>query len=166
MDGDLSKSGFERCLGSATTLSFQRPSSFCHPDPDFLLRLVASWAGRSGAHEWRTADPLASLGMTKRRGSLEGKGCCKERVVARKEGLLNRGIFQNLIRTGLHPLRIALKSKVAQPRVVVGAPSDWPAKLALRLLDRQVIDAGVPRVHQTFAVKLPIFVAISTKPTA
>ena len=43
---------------------------------DFLLRLVALWAGRSGAHEWRTADPLASLGMTKRRGSLQGKGGC------------------------------------------------------------------------------------------
>jgi hypothetical protein len=26
------------------------------------------WAGRGGAHEWRTADPSASLGMTKRRG--------------------------------------------------------------------------------------------------
>jgi hypothetical protein len=57
--------------------------------PDFLLRLVALWAGRSGAHEWRTADPLASLGMTKRRGSLQGKG-----RVARKGRLLNRGIFQ------------------------------------------------------------------------
>jgi hypothetical protein len=94
MDGDLSKSGFERCLGSATTLSFQRPSSFCHPDPDFLLRLVASWAGRSGAHEWRTADPLASLGMTTRRGRLQGKGGCTERVVATKGCLLNLGSFQ------------------------------------------------------------------------
>ncbi len=35
------------------------------------------WAGRSGAHEWRTADPLASLGMTKK-----GEGRCKERAVA------------------------------------------------------------------------------------
>jgi hypothetical protein len=42
------------------------------------------WAGRSGAHEWRTADPSAALGMT-----------TKERVVPRKGRLLNRGIFQN-----------------------------------------------------------------------
>jgi len=55
--------------------------------PDFLLRLVALWASRSGAHEWRTADPLASLGMTKRRGSLQGTGGCKEQAVARKEWL-------------------------------------------------------------------------------
>jgi hypothetical protein len=41
------------------------------------------WAGRSGAHEWRTADPLAALRDDK-----------KEGVVARKEWLLNRGIFQ------------------------------------------------------------------------
>jgi hypothetical protein len=62
--------------------------------PDFMLRLVALWTGRSGAREWHTADPLASLGMTKRRGSLQGTGGCKERAVARKEWLLNRVIFQ------------------------------------------------------------------------
>jgi hypothetical protein len=42
------------------------------------------WAGRSGAHEWRTAGPLASLGMTN-----------KGRVVGRKGRLLNRGIFKS-----------------------------------------------------------------------
>jgi len=37
--------------------------------------LVEIVGDRSGAHEWRTADPLASLGMDN-----------KERVVARKGG--------------------------------------------------------------------------------
>jgi hypothetical protein len=41
------------------------------------------WAGKSGAHEWRTTGPSAALGMTN-----------KERGVARKGRLLNRGIFQ------------------------------------------------------------------------
>jgi hypothetical protein len=76
--------------------------------------LVEVVAGRSGAHEWRTADPLASLGMTKKeRAVAKGEGRCKERavakgesgckrrerlqkerVVARKGRLLNRGIVQ------------------------------------------------------------------------
>ena len=34
------------------------------------------WACSSGALDWRTADPLASLGMTKRRGSFQGKDGC------------------------------------------------------------------------------------------
>ena len=59
-----------------------------------------------------------------------------------------------------------LKTQVAQSRVVVGAPSAWPVKLALRLLDRQVIDAGVPRIHQTLVIKFPILVAVSAEPTA
>src|ERR1700692_188776 len=87
--------------------------------------------------------------------------------------LLNRwtrprmGMFCSVVRLRcLHPLRTALKTQVAQPSVVVGAPSAWPVKLALRLLDRQVIDAGVPRIHQTFGVKFPILVAVSAKPTA
>ena len=73
--------------------------------PDFLLRLVASWAGRSGAHEWRTADPLASLGMTTRRGSLQGKGGCKERIGCKERAVAEPRHLSNLIWKGLHPLR-------------------------------------------------------------
>jgi hypothetical protein len=41
------------------------------------------WAGRGRAHEWRTADPSVALGMTKRGGSLQGKGgLLDERAVA------------------------------------------------------------------------------------
>jgi hypothetical protein len=46
--------------------------------------MIGGGCGPVGAaHEWRTADPSATLGMTN-----------KERVVARKGRLLNRGIFQ------------------------------------------------------------------------
>ena len=51
------------------------------------------WAGKSGAHEWRTTGPSASLGMTN-----------KERVAARKGRLLNRGIFQTSPFSGRVPL--------------------------------------------------------------
>jgi hypothetical protein len=48
---------------------------------------VVGWRGR--AHEWRTADPSVAFGMTKRGGSLQGKGGCWM-----KGQLLNRGILQ------------------------------------------------------------------------
>jgi hypothetical protein len=52
-----------------------------HGDPVMIGRRL--WTDSGGAHEWRTAGPLASLGMTKK-----GEGHSKERAV------LNRGIFQ------------------------------------------------------------------------
>ena len=120
---------------------------------------------------------VASRVRLSRTRRLQGKSGCKERVAARIEWLQGKGRCKervvaeprhvsNLIWTGLHPLRTALKTQVAQPRVVVGAPSAWPVKLALRLFDRQVIDAGVPRIHQTLGVKFPILIAVSTKPTS
>ena len=130
---------FERCLGSATTFSLQRPSPCCHPErsrgtcgapepqtkalrvnsriypkrfvphpPDRSLETTSYSTGlllaptpgvascgqpRSQATKVlgktceltrggfclgfrRTADPSAALGMTTRRGSLQGEGGC------------------------------------------------------------------------------------------
>ena len=36
--------------------------------------------------------------------------------------------------------------------------------LPFRLFDRELIDAGVPRIHQTLRIELPIFIAVRTKP--
>jgi hypothetical protein len=49
------------------------------------------WTGRGGAHEWRTADPSAALGMTKKERVVVGKGrLLEERAVAQRRGLCQR----------------------------------------------------------------------------
>jgi hypothetical protein len=101
---------FERCLGSATALSLQRPSPCCHPErsertcgapfvcpaptgpqpPPILTE--SSWknqpslchSGFPGVVRGTADSRSAALGMT-----------TKERVVPRRGRLLNRGIFQN-----------------------------------------------------------------------
>jgi hypothetical protein len=45
------------------------------------------WAGKGGAHEWRTADPSAALGMTKKERVAVGKGrLLEERAIAGGKG--------------------------------------------------------------------------------
>ncbi|SVC43801.1 uncharacterized protein METZ01_LOCUS296655, partial [marine metagenome] len=50
--------------------------------------------------------------------------------------------------------------------VFVRPVAQWPAVLAFRLLDGQVIDARDTSRHQTALVKLPIFVTIRAEPIA
>src|SRR2546429_3592867 len=42
--------------------------------------------------------------------------------------------------------------------------SEWPMKLALRLLDWQIIDACEPQTHQAMFVELPIFIPVRAEP--
>ena len=53
---------------------------------------------KSGAPEWRTADPSASLGMTKRKGLLTGRGLLPKR----RAGCWGR---ENALSIDNHPLR-------------------------------------------------------------
>src|SRR4030095_12054578 len=46
----------------------------------------------------------------------------------------------------------------------IRTPTKRPMILAIRLFDRQVIDAGKPQPHQTIFVKFPILVAVRAKP--
>jgi hypothetical protein len=94
---------FERCLGSATALSLQRPSPFCHPEgsreicgapfvcpaptgpqpPPIITE--SSWkhqpllchSGFPGVVRG-TADPSASLGMTRKGQRFIKSGCSTE----------------------------------------------------------------------------------------
>ncbi|CAG7645456.1 hypothetical protein SBRY_40161 [Actinacidiphila bryophytorum] len=50
--------------------------------------------------------------------------------------------------------------------MVVGAASEGPVELALRLLDGEFVDGGVAVVHQAVGVELPVLVAVSTEPVA
>src|SRR6266487_4317365 len=46
----------------------------------------------------------------------------------------------------------------------IGAATKWPMILALRFLDRQIINGGKPKSHQAVAIKLPVLVTIGTVP--
>jgi hypothetical protein len=101
--------GFERCLGSATALSLERPSPFCHPeakprDLRCAIRVPRSYLPTTSTNHHRIlmetpTSPLSfrvSRGGPRNRRSLGfARDDKKERVVPRKEWLLNRGIFQN-----------------------------------------------------------------------
>src|ERR1700722_8553590 len=58
----------------------------------------------------------------------------------------------------------ALKPKRTQPRVIIRPPSQGPMILPFRLFDREFIDTGVPRIHKTLRIELPILIAVRTKP--
>src|SRR5437867_3208453 len=40
----------------------------------------------------------------------------------------------------------------------------WPVILAVRFLDRQVVNGGKPKSHQAVVIKIPVLVAIGTEP--
>src|SRR5947208_15802714 len=48
----------------------------------------------------------------------------------------------------------------------IGTTTKWPMILAVRFLDRQVINGGTPKSHQAIAIKFPVLVAIGTEPIA
>src|SRR5436190_21183514 len=58
----------------------------------------------------------------------------------------------------------SLKSQIAQSRMIVRPASDGPVKQPFRLSDREIIDAGVARLHEAALVELPIFIAITSPP--
>ena len=60
----------------------------------------------------------------------------------------------------------ALESQVAEARVVIGAATQRPSKLAFNLVDRMFIDAGKAARHETVFVELPVLIAIGTEPLA
>ena len=45
-------------------------------------------------------------------------------------------------------------------------PGRIPVKLAFRFPDRQIVNAGVPMVHQPVLVELPVLVTVGAKPVA
>ena len=67
----------------------------------------------------------------------------------------------------LGPLdRRRLQPQVGQTRVVVGAAAERPVVKPLRLLDSQIVDAGVAPMHQAVVAELPHFVAVRSPPLA
>jgi hypothetical protein len=117
---------FEGCLGSATALSLQRPSPFCHPERSrgicgapFVCpaptgpNLHQSSPNPHGNTNLHFVIPSSRSGPRNRRSLGFARDDKKERVVARKRRLLNRGIFQ----IGLQPsLRDSSLASRAQPR--------------------------------------------------
>src|SRR5690606_19804548 len=57
-----------------------------------------------------------------------------------------------------------LKAKLAQARVLVRPPPRRPMVFAVRLRNRQVVDAGNAPPHQAVFIKLPVLVAIGPEP--
>ena len=48
--------------------------------------------------------------------------------------------------------------------MVIGAAPERPMKLALGLVDRNIVDAGFAPTHQTMLVELPLFVPMRAPP--
>src|SRR5262245_51950906 len=63
-------------------------------------------------------------------------------------------------------MAVPLKTQIAEGRVIVGTPAEWPVIFTLAILDRQVVDAGNAPPHQAVLAELPVLVAIAAKPVA
>src|SRR5271168_74818 len=50
--------------------------------------------------------------------------------------------------------------------MIVRPPAQRPVEFAIGLLNGQLIDACMARIHQTLIVELPIFIAVSAKPVS
>src|ERR1035438_3147842 len=48
--------------------------------------------------------------------------------------------------------------------MVVGTPSFGPVKQSLGFLNRQIVDARIPAMHQPIRAELPVFISIRTEP--
>src|SRR5215813_9576657 len=57
-----------------------------------------------------------------------------------------------------------LKTEVAQSRMPIGTATRRPMILALRFLDRKVVDGGKPCGHEPVVIKLPVLIAIGAIP--
>src|SRR4249920_3474677 len=64
--------------------------------------------------------------------------------------------------------KVSIRSQpeFAQRRVTIGTAAERPMVLAVRLRQRQVVDAGDAHPHQAVLVELPIFVAVAAVPMA
>src|SRR5882757_11097050 len=60
-----------------------------------------------------------------------------------------------------------LQAKCGQPGMVQGTGlRRIPSKLALGLLDRQIVDACMSVMHQSVGIKFPVLIAIRAEPVA
>src|SRR5216683_3721098 len=50
--------------------------------------------------------------------------------------------------------------------MIVGTAAEGPVELALRLFDREIVDAGVAVMHDAVFVELPVFVSVGAVPVA
>eukprot|EP00968_Pinguiococcus_pyrenoidosus_P005873 scaffold385_cov305-Pinguiococcus_pyrenoidosus.AAC.20 len=58
-----------------------------------------------------------------------------------------------------------LKTQLKQPWEVIGPPAlRLPQELPVRLEDGEVVDAGLPPLHQPILVELPILIAVGSEP--
>lgn len=56
--------------------------------------------------------------------------------------------------------------EIAQAGMVVRPPAQRPVELPLVLGNRKIVDAGVPDPVETVRIKLPVLIAVGTKPVA
>ena len=57
-------------------------------------------------------------------------------------------------------------TQIRQPRVIIGATPQRPMELALAFLDRHVVDAREPALHQAIRTEFPVLVSIGAEPVA
>src|SRR6185503_17886271 len=48
--------------------------------------------------------------------------------------------------------------------MIVGAAPEWPMVFALRLPDRQIVDAGVPCFHEALLAEFPVLIPVRAIP--
>src|ERR1700682_3381161 len=60
--------------------------------------------------------------------------------------------------------RKPLEAKIAKSRMIIRTAPWCPVILALRLLDRQIVDGSKPQAHQPVLIELPILISIRAKP--
>ena len=61
----------------------------------------------------------------------------------------------------------SLQAKVRQAGMIQWARErSIPMKFAFGFLDRQIVNRGVPMMHQSILVKLPVLIAVRAKPIA
>jgi hypothetical protein len=58
------------------------------------------------------------------------------------------------------------ETKLASPRVVVGATTERPVKATVFHADWQVVNAGVSLAHEATIIELPVLVAEGSEPIA
>jgi hypothetical protein len=62
--------------------------------------------------------------------------------------------------------RLRLQTELGKTGVVIWTTTQWPMVFPVALVYGQVIDARDAPAHESMLVKLPIFVAVGTKPMA
>jgi hypothetical protein len=55
---------------------------------------------------------------------------------------------------------VGLEAQIREPGVIIRTPAERPVELTIRFLNRNVVDAGEPALHQAGGIIFPVLVAV------